>query len=368
MTIKIGAIIKKLRTENNITQDALATAIGVTPQAISRWEAEGGYPDIELLPAIADFFSVSTDELLGYKKSERECRLADIKKQMSRLEETGRVKERIEFARLALSKYPSDCEIKETLSACLYCLYAETKEAPLLAESENLAIYVVENCKDESIRYDAINTLISIYSLTKNTAKALEMVNLLAPMKYCREFAKSCGIGDGKNEIYKQEGIDKLTDCLGVAIRNLALDDELPNDPSTWDKKIKMLETANNLYFMVYGDNLMFYHGRIAFNYWVISTYQMSLEKIEETLSSLKKMCDHVLAYDLSYKNDHGKCYTSILVDKIVYPESSKDFHELQEHSQCWYMLDRLQNERYDPIRNEKRFIQIEKALKEYAR
>lgn len=56
MIIKIGAIIKKLRIENNVTQDALATAIGVTPQAISRWEAEGGYPDIELLPAIADFF------------------------------------------------------------------------------------------------------------------------------------------------------------------------------------------------------------------------------------------------------------------------------------------------------------------------
>lgn len=368
MTIKIGAIIKKLRTENNVTQDALATAIGVTPQAISRWEAEGGYPDIELLPAIADFFSVSTDELLGYKMSEREKRLAQIKTEMSKLAEIGTVEERINFARVALSKYPSDCEIKENLSACLYCLYDDTKEKSLLTEAESLALNVVENSKDENIRYDAINTLIGIYSATKNTAKALEMVNLLAPMKYCREFAKSCGIGDGKNEIYKQEGIDKLTDCLGVAIRNLVLDDELPNDPSTWDKKIKMLETANNLYFMVYGDNLMFYHGRVAFNYWVISTYQMSLEKIEETLSSLKKMCDHVLAYDLSYKNDHGKCYTSFLVDKIVYPESSKDFHELQEHSQCWYMLDRLQNDRYDPIRNEKRFVEIEKTLKKHAR
>ena len=89
MTIKIGTIIKKLRTENNVTQDALATAIGVTPQAISRWEAEGGYPDIELLPAIADFFSVSTDELLGYKMSERETRLAEIKKEMKRLSEVA---------------------------------------------------------------------------------------------------------------------------------------------------------------------------------------------------------------------------------------------------------------------------------------
>lgn len=368
MTIKIGAIIKKLRTENNVTQDALATAIGVTPQAISRWEAEGGYPDIELLPNIADFFSVSTDELLGYKKSERERSLTEIKKQMSRLEETGSIKERIEFARLALSKYPSDCEIKENLSSCLYCLYAETKEKPLLTEAESLALYVVENCKGENIRYDAINTLISIYSAIKNTAKALEMVNLLAPMKYCREFAKSCGIGDGKNEIYKQEEIDKLTDCLGVAIRNLALDDELANDSSTWDKKIQMLEISNKLYFMIYGEDLMCYHGRVAFNYWLISTYQVSQKKVEETLSSLEKMCKHAVAYDISYLNDHGKNYTSILVDKIAYSEPNKDFHELTEHSQCWYMLDRLQNERYDSLRSEKRFIEIEKELKEYAR
>ncbi len=368
MTIKIGIVIKKLRTENNVTQEALATAIGVTPQAISRWEAEGGYPDIELLPAIADFFSVSTDELLGYKMSEREKRLAEIKAEMSRLAEIGTIEERINFARIALSKYPSDCEIKENLAVCLYHLYADTKEKSFLTESENLAIYVVENCKDEDIRYDAINTLISIYSATKNTEKALEMVNLLTPMKYCREFAKSSSIGDGNNEIYKQDEIDKLTDCLGTSISSLTLDDELPNDSSTWDKKIKMLEISNELYFMIYGDNLMFYHCRVAFNYWIISTYQMSQGKIEETLSSLEKMCKHAVAYDLSYKNDHGKRYTSILVDKIVYPEPSKDFHELKEHSQCWYMLDRLQNKRYDPIRNDKRFVEIEIKLKEYAR
>ena len=76
MNIKIGAIIKKLRTENNITQETLATSIGVTPQAISRWESEGGYPDIELLPALADFFSISTDELLGYNLLEREENLS----------------------------------------------------------------------------------------------------------------------------------------------------------------------------------------------------------------------------------------------------------------------------------------------------
>ena len=49
MNLKIGTIIKGLRAEHNITQDTLAAAIGVTPQAISRWESEGGYPDIEIV-------------------------------------------------------------------------------------------------------------------------------------------------------------------------------------------------------------------------------------------------------------------------------------------------------------------------------
>lgn len=40
MNVKIGTIIKKLRAEHKITQDRLATAIGVTPQAISRWESD----------------------------------------------------------------------------------------------------------------------------------------------------------------------------------------------------------------------------------------------------------------------------------------------------------------------------------------
>ena len=53
MNIKIGANIKKLRTENNITQDALATAIGVTPQAVSRWENGETVPNTETLKLLS---------------------------------------------------------------------------------------------------------------------------------------------------------------------------------------------------------------------------------------------------------------------------------------------------------------------------
>lgn len=52
MNLEIGAIIKNLRTQHKVTQDQLATFLGVTPQAISRWEAGNGYPVIETLPSL----------------------------------------------------------------------------------------------------------------------------------------------------------------------------------------------------------------------------------------------------------------------------------------------------------------------------
>lgn len=368
MNLKIGAIIKKLRTANNVTQDSLAAAVGVTPQAISRWESEGGYPDIELLPALADFFSVSTDELLGYKISEREAEIVNIKKEMSRLSEVGTVEERISYARDAVSRYPSDCEIKANLAVCLYHSWCDTHCDALLTEIETLCTYIMQECTDDDIRYDAINTLISIYNDTKQCDKALAAVNRLTPMKYCREFAKSSGIGDGNTELYIQDEIDKLTDCLGTAITSYAVDDELPNDPCTWDRKIEMLNASNQLYRIIYGDNLMFYHVRLSRNYWLISTYEISQGKADEALSSLEKMCCHAVEYDKSYINNHGKKYTSIFTNKLVYPEPGKNFHELKEHTECYQMLERLKNIRYDSIRNNERFVAIISALERYAK
>ena len=175
------------------------------------------------------------------------------------------------------------------------------------------------------------------------------------------------GIGDGNTELYIQDEIDKLTDGLGLAIRNLALNEDLPNDPSTWDKKIEMLRISNQLYHMIYGDDLLYHHGRLSFNHWLISTYQMSLDRTEDALESLGQMCHHAVAHDQAYQNDHGKHFSSFLVDKVVYPEKSKDFHELTEHTNCYYMLDRLQSSLYDPIREDARFVAVTETLRKYA-
>lgn len=60
----IGKQIKKYRTEKGITQEQLGQLIGVTTQAVSKWE-RGGTPDVELLPKLSQVLSVSIDTLFG---------------------------------------------------------------------------------------------------------------------------------------------------------------------------------------------------------------------------------------------------------------------------------------------------------------
>lgn len=60
-----GQTIAAYRKERAMTQEQLAQELGITAQAVSKWENGQSYPDIQLLPQLADLFEVSLDELFG---------------------------------------------------------------------------------------------------------------------------------------------------------------------------------------------------------------------------------------------------------------------------------------------------------------
>ncbi|MCH5340210.1 MAG: helix-turn-helix transcriptional regulator [Acetatifactor sp.] len=75
-TQTVGTVIAKLRKEKSITQEELASRVGVSSQAVSKWE-NGGMPDAELLPRIADFLEVSIDTLFG-RSLKDQCDFAQV--------------------------------------------------------------------------------------------------------------------------------------------------------------------------------------------------------------------------------------------------------------------------------------------------
>ena len=68
---KIGAFLRELRTEKNLTQEQLAEKIGVSGRTVSRWENGNNMPDLSIIVELAEFYDVDIRELLnGERKSE----------------------------------------------------------------------------------------------------------------------------------------------------------------------------------------------------------------------------------------------------------------------------------------------------------
>ena len=62
-TLDVAAKIKAFRAQQGLTQKQFAELLGITHQTVSKWERENGYPDVFLLPRIAEALNCTIDEL-----------------------------------------------------------------------------------------------------------------------------------------------------------------------------------------------------------------------------------------------------------------------------------------------------------------
>lgn len=77
MKNNVGANIKAFRKNKGFTQEELAGMLGVTPQAVSRWESEAGLPDVSMIVPIAQALNITTDALLGYHVQSQDDRISE---------------------------------------------------------------------------------------------------------------------------------------------------------------------------------------------------------------------------------------------------------------------------------------------------
>ncbi len=122
--IQLGERIKELRHRDGRTQEALANELGVTPQAVSRWEKELCYPDMGMIPSIANYFGVSIDELFGYdnERSKKVDALYECIQGMIR-ENNGvdvSMDRCIALAREGLIEFPGNEKLTLALASALY--------------------------------------------------------------------------------------------------------------------------------------------------------------------------------------------------------------------------------------------------------
>ena len=90
MANNLGTNIRSFRKNKGFTQEELAGMLGVTPQAVSRWESEAGLPDVSMIVPIAQTLGITTDALLGYQQQSQDDRITQkIFEKMAELEDVS---------------------------------------------------------------------------------------------------------------------------------------------------------------------------------------------------------------------------------------------------------------------------------------
>ena len=177
---------KELRKLQELTQEQIAEMLGVTSQAISKWECGTSYPDIEMLPVIANFFRVSTDYLLGVDIARQENDIFEMVERAKVLCDRQRYTDAVTLLRNALIQYPSSCEIMYWLA---WSLRGTVKEHPE-HEEEAIRIYrrILSISKDSQLLCKVTRDLAYCYYTLGNLQTAKAYIDMLPSFEVCREY------------------------------------------------------------------------------------------------------------------------------------------------------------------------------------
>lgn len=156
MAITLGEKIKQLRKERRLSQDSLAQILGVSFQAVSKWETNVTMPDVSLLPSIASFFGVSLDELFDYNVWENEQRIQKICREAAACRLSDPVKAE-QILRGGLKQFPAN---ETMLTILVYVLWSiPGRNDDLIATCKTL----IECATSDGVRCDVLRILAEAY-------------------------------------------------------------------------------------------------------------------------------------------------------------------------------------------------------------
>ena len=155
MQIRLGEKIRTLRKERDMSQETLAAALGVSFQAVSKWENMASMPDVAMIPAIASFFGVSTDELFDFNRYETEEKVMAVCRRAWAVRDE-RPEEAEAILREGLKQYPGNDIILNNL-LCVIPVPERAGEAIAICQA------LTEGAKYEDVRLDAWRIMAQAY-------------------------------------------------------------------------------------------------------------------------------------------------------------------------------------------------------------
>lgn len=192
MNISMGMNIKAARKKMGLTQEELASQLGVTAQAVSRWESEVGMPDISMVVPLAQTLSVSTDTLFGLTHSSyNELHYQEIKSKIDELYDgTDQAKSALEVCRYLEKEIQKDLVNYAVLSLFVertanlsryvdYDGYAEEEWPDIRGAAISMGLQVIRCSTDQELIERTHFALAWIYIHEKDYSSAREHISTL---------------------------------------------------------------------------------------------------------------------------------------------------------------------------------------------
>lgn len=157
MDILIDERLRHLRREKGNTQQELAAHLGISVQAVSKWERNEGYPDISMLPRLAAYYGTSVDDLLGVGEGKRREQIEYYLRGAKELPVDS--PERVAFCGAAYREFPNEPEIVNIYLAALYHEGLEQNRDEIL----RLARWLLEHYNQSGQYFGAVRCLCHLY-------------------------------------------------------------------------------------------------------------------------------------------------------------------------------------------------------------
>ena len=260
MTHNLGEKLKSLRKKYDLTQEQLAEKLGVSFQAVSKWETNAA-PDISMLPVLANFYRVTIDELLGVDIMRAGEKIEQYKLEIYRLLGEWKLVEAVDEARRACSEFPAGDDLRFLLAHTL-----EQAQNVMRTKDENLAEAIgilqkiLETSTDTRLRLSCHAKLARLCQSGGNAEKALEYAGQLPGLSSTSPCTiLKIGLKQGADRIsYVKNCISQFYSWIETGVQSVCgIWPYEYSDALTAEEQIKMLDSMLALQSVVFGDDLL---------------------------------------------------------------------------------------------------------------
>lgn len=354
MDMRIAENLRRLRKDRGVTQDELAGVLGISNQAVSKWECGNGLPDLPLLVSAAAYFGVSLDELVGMNELRDRTRREEMMDQAERLTARSQPEEAAALYREILALFPEDWQAMQKLAACLRQRRTDDPQERKKNAREALGLYerVAANCPDRTLAHSAETCAIYTLHQMGESEEAIRRAEAM-DLSYTERYRILSHITEGgRKAAYCQQLIAASSVDTVNAIYKITTGEEYDRD-----EKIRLLWKIPALLGLLYDDGDFYRSYLLAAECcWRITHLQLKAGRVDEAFEALGECVRYAVSAD---RIDGEVWHTSPLFRRLSFWTGWKWEDEVRFSYSAHYSRAIRQMPEFDGVREDPRMEPI---------